>query len=126
MLAPTNPELQNEIETLERLYKLRDVVIPWMECNPHRVNLDLWHSECGTYACLFGNYCLLVMGISPLDFFAKTETIATDSVFGINDAENTNLFLSLREERPLSARKAYLTQTVIPRKESRRDALMRG
>ncbi len=128
MLDTTKPELQNEIETLERLYHLRDVTIPWMEANPERVDFDHYESECETYRCLAGwDYHFNGSKKNP----SNTTCLEDAEFYGLNRSnvepdDWTFLFAEEDYAGSLSDRKFYLTHTVIPRKEARRDALMRG
>lgn len=61
---------------LENLRYLRDVVIPWMEANPHQVDFDECLSSCQTRGCLGGWYCYLRYGVT--DPFEMTKFLAND------------------------------------------------
>lgn len=111
--------LQIVNEQLHRLMYLRDVVIPWMEQHPERVDLDDISSSCGTYRCLLGwaaTHADIFPGVETL-FLCNEPFEALDRVIeltGLTRSDCDELFGD-SWMGTLADRKAYLEQLIEER-----------
>ena len=124
MLRKTSPELLDALRHLENMYYLRDTVIPWMEANPDRVDLNQANSECGTYACLLGWFCVMRFGQTAKERIEALNTLNIDDYdFGGEGIMFNALFSFDWMSGTLSDRKHRLINEIIPAQEKRAEEL---
>jgi hypothetical protein len=122
MLMPVSPERLKLMQDLERLYFLRDTVIPFVKerAKEGKVDLNRVNHACGSPSCLYG-WAVTFKELHGLeDHFAEYQrqgvSLKPWSFFGINERQYTDLFGFVSRAGTLSDRQTKLAE-IITRKE---------